>query len=131
MFNRVEADIRYVIFIGVFAMDGLQYVLQILRKDRILRSNKACSVKATDTLEYRGFTTFEYFQRPPDKRASVIDDTFLTKLPRRTNISRDAPKRNYFKGFVFLDKSVWERSIYEMKIFKKKRRLKFVRYFVN
>lgn len=37
MFNRVEADIRYLIFIGVFAMDGLQYVLQILRKDRIER----------------------------------------------------------------------------------------------
>lgn len=127
MFNRVEADMLYSSVYSRWTVCSTCY--KFWEKTG---SNEACSVKATDTLEYRGFTTFEYFQRPPtDKRASVIDDTFLTKLPRRTNISRDAPKRNYFKGFVFLDKSVWEKSIYEMKIFKKKRRLKFVRYFVN
>lgn len=76
MFNRVEADMLYSSVYSRWTVCSTCY--KFWEKTG---SNEACSVKATDTLEYRGFTTFEYFQRPPtDKRASVIDDTFLTKL---------------------------------------------------
>lgn len=86
IFSLVECNI---IFIDVFTAADGRFAVRVTNSEK--RWNEACSVKATDTLEHRGFATFEYFQRQHLLLADEREYQWLmTRLnsspPRPTNI---------------------------------------------
>ena len=97
--------------------------LRVTNSEKRPDRSEACSVKATDTLQYRGFATFEYFQRripsPPTReyrwlmtRNSPVGQTWNSLAPPTRLFSAC----NYFSK----RKSIYKYTSKDL-IFKRKR----------